>query len=39
MPDASFSLKFYRWLLNLYPAGFREDYAGLMEREYRDEPC
>jgi putative ABC transport system permease protein len=37
MPDAPFSLKVYRWLLRLYPAGFREDYARLMEREFRDE--
>ena len=28
MPDAPFSLRLYRWLLRLYPAGFRENYAG-----------
>jgi hypothetical protein len=37
MPDAHVSLKLYRWLLKLYPAGFREGYAALMEREFRDE--
>ncbi|MDQ2844437.1 MAG: hypothetical protein M3Y72_26005 [Acidobacteriota bacterium] len=37
MPDAPFSLKLYRWLLKLYPAGFRESYAVIMEREFRDE--
>jgi len=37
MPDAPFSLRFYRWLLKLYPAGFRENYAGPLEREFRDE--
>lgn len=37
MPDAPFSLKLYRWLLKLYPVGFREDYAAPMEREFRDE--
>jgi predicted permease len=30
-------LRIYRWLLNLYPAMFREEYAGPMEREFRDE--
>ena len=37
MRDTPFSLKLYRWLLRLYPAGFRENYAGPMEREFRDE--
>ena len=31
------SLRLYRWLINLYPAGFRENYAQLLEREFRDE--
>jgi predicted permease len=30
-------LRIYRWLLNLYPTAFREEYAGPMEREFRDE--
>ena len=30
-------LRFYRFLLHLYPAGFREEYAKAMEQEYRDE--
>ncbi len=33
----SASLKVYRWLLKLYPAAFREEYAGQLEREFRDE--
>ena len=37
MPDTAISLKLYRFLLKLYPAGFRDDYAGPMEREFRDE--
>ena len=37
MPDEPFSLHLYRWLINLYPAGFRENYAQLLEREFRDE--
>lgn len=37
MRDTPFSLKFYRWLLKLYPAGFLENYGGPMEREFRDE--
>src|ERR1700674_4751709 len=37
MRDTPFSLKLYRWFLRLYPAGFRENYAGPMEREFRDE--
>jgi putative ABC transport system permease protein len=37
MRDAPLSLKFYRWLLKLYPAGFRESYGGPMESEFRDE--
>jgi predicted permease len=37
MPDAPFALKVYRFLLKLYPAGFQDDYARPMEREFRDE--
>ncbi len=37
MPDQPFSLRLYRWLLKLYPAGFRENYAELLERQFRDE--
>jgi putative ABC transport system permease protein len=37
MRDTPFSLKLYRWLLRLYPAGFRENCGGPMEREFRDE--
>ncbi len=37
MPDEPASLRLYRWLLKLYPATFRENYAGLLEREFRDE--
>ncbi len=37
MLDEPFSLRLYRWLLKLYPAGFRENYAELLEREFRDE--
>src|ERR1700692_1533912 len=37
MPDMPFSLKLYRWLLRLYPAGFHENYAGPVEKEFRDE--
>jgi putative ABC transport system permease protein len=37
MRDTPFSLRLYRWLLRLYPAGFHENYAGPMEKEFRDE--
>ena len=37
MSDRPFSLTLYRWLLKLYPAGFRENYADLLERAFRDE--
>ena len=37
MLEAPFSLKLYRWLLKLYPASFRDNYAQLMESEFRDE--
>jgi len=37
MPDQPASLRLYRWLLRLYPATFRENYAELLEREFRDE--
>src|SRR2546425_5947879 len=36
MRDESFSLKFYRRLLRLYPAGFCDN-AGPLERAFRDE--
>ncbi len=29
--------KIYRWLLQLYPARFREEYQGPMERQFLDE--
>lgn len=31
------SLRLYRLLLKFYPAGFREEFAGPLEREFRDE--
>ena len=31
------SWRIYRWLLKLYPAGFRETYGGPMEQEFREE--
>ena len=34
MPKQSASLKLYRWLLKLYPATFRDNYADLLEREF-----
>jgi putative ABC transport system permease protein len=37
MPDDPFSVRLYRRLLKLYPAGFRENYAAAMERAFRDE--
>ena len=37
MPDEPFSLRLYRRLLKLYPAGFRQIYAGPLERAFRDE--
>ena len=37
MPDIRFSVRLYRRLLKLYPAGFRENYAGEMERQVLDE--
>ena len=37
MPDEPASLRLYRWFLKLYPAIFRENYAALLEREFRDE--
>lgn len=30
-------VRFYRWLLRLYPAGFREEYQTPMERQFRDD--
>ncbi len=29
--------KVYSWLLKLYPARFREEYAPVLERQFRDE--
>lgn len=37
MPSRRLSVSLYRILLKLYPPGFREDYAGPMEKEFRDE--
>jgi len=37
MPEDPFSLRLYRKLLKLYPAGFRDLYAAAMERAFRDE--
>jgi signal transduction histidine kinase len=37
MPDEPFSLGLYRRLVKVYPAGFRENYAQLLEREFRNE--
>lgn len=37
MPDQSRSVRFYRWLVGLYPVGFRESYSGPLERAFRDE--
>lgn len=37
MRDIPLSLTLYRWLLRFYPAGFRENYATPLEREFRDE--
>ena len=34
MPEAP---KFYRWLLKLYSAGFREEYRAAMDRQFQDE--
>jgi putative ABC transport system permease protein len=31
------SLRLYRWLLKLYPAGFREQYGGPMTRQFQDD--
>jgi putative ABC transport system permease protein len=30
-------MKLYRWLLNLYPARFREEYGGPLEQQFRDD--
>ena len=35
MPEDPLSLRLCRWLLKLYPPGFRENYAELLEREFR----
>ncbi len=37
MPPERFSLKLYRLLLSFYPAAFREEYGGQLERQFRDE--
>ena len=37
MPDDRFSVRLYRRLLKLYTAGFRDNYAGEMERQFLDE--
>jgi predicted permease len=37
MPEVQSSLRLYRWLLHLYPVGFRENYAGPLERQFLDE--
>ena len=37
MRDIPWSQTLYRWLLRFYPAGFRENYAAPLEREFRDE--
>lgn len=37
MPSRRLSVSLYRILLKLYPPGFREDYAGPMEKQFRDE--
>lgn len=31
------SIRLYRWLLRLYPAGFREQYGVPMHRQFQDE--
>jgi predicted permease len=37
MSKHAFSLRLYHWLLKLYPASFRENYADPLERQFRDE--
>lgn len=37
MPEPSAALLVYRWLLKLYPASFREEYARELERQFHDE--
>ena len=37
MHDEPASLRLYRFFLKLYPASFRENYAELLESEFRDE--
>ncbi len=37
MRNTPFSLTVYRYLLRFYPAVFFEEYAGAMEREFRDQ--
>ena len=37
MRDTPFSVRLYRWILRLFPPGFRENYAAPMEKEFRDE--
>lgn len=37
MREHSISVRLYRWLLKLYPASFRDEYSGELERQFRDE--
>jgi hypothetical protein len=37
MRETSIFFGIYRWLLRLYPAAFRDNYAGPMEQEFCDE--
>lgn len=37
MLESDSAPRFYRWLLKLYPAGFRENYGDALEREFLDE--
>lgn len=37
MPETRLFVRLYRWLLRLYPAGFRQNYAAPMERQFRDD--
>jgi predicted permease len=37
MPETRFAVRLYRRLLKLYPAGFRENYGGPLEQDFREE--
>ena len=37
MPEPPASLRIYQRLIRLYPASFRDEYAGELERQFRDE--